>query len=87
MLSLKKKKRHRKKRGGGSTHLLLPGEVGAGDDEKVLHDRQEHAEAVVLHHGRAYGRVQLLRVRQVDGLLVAVSMLDLGLWEGGGERR
>lgn len=58
-------------------HLLLPGEVGAGDDEEVLHDRQKHSEAVVFHHGRANGRVQLLRIGQVDRLLIAVRVLDL----------
>lgn len=70
-----------------TAHLLLSGEVGAGDDQKVLHDGQKHPEAVVLHDGGADGRVQLLRVREVDGLLIAVRVLDLKQDVEGGSRR
>lgn len=35
-------------------HLLLPCQVGAGDDQEMLHDGEENTEAIVLHDRRAY---------------------------------
>ena len=43
----------------------------------MLHDGQEDAEAIVLHNGRAYRRVQLLGVGEVHRLFIAVRVLDL----------